>query len=1363
MEKQIPSDIDTKPQEVPPLVAVHSDHPTSGPPVLLDVDEHQCVSKTLSPSYITVSGLTDSISVEDIVAYFQSARCGGGSVVKVVYQDHSKTQALVGIGKVELNTSHKLFKGKHVLNHRQLNVQLSPNPPPPKENPDLVAYVHEETNPIEGMLPNSSATHANVMAIPNAHTPKTIPVQGPLHKYLLASQCQDVAPQELEENKHAQFINPPSSLHVSHNMSDTPTHGNNDGIDSEVTITAPEGMGATLHAAITAHNPYTDVTVTLSSEGNLVLRGRKKGVEKLKIEVERMIHDNTIANTVTVTVQSQSLPPQVLVYIEKCVRERMMNTYNIQFKTDIQTNTLEVFGTRASCTHFMNAVQSFNPNCVDVTLPAEGVSLLASPQGMAVIRNVIGQRPIGHLFTGPGGSVACSVAEASKLHLVAEKYEDLVYIAQQLQNNIVVHEYPVPKQFFILPSSSSWTNICQALETNFTAQLSSHADKGIVTIACNKQHLENVKNGLHEFCEKEGFCKEVLTLQKKEWEHLKQFRDWTNLTAKMNSSGLQVELPSSWDQTPTISFQGEVAAVRYYTQKTKEIIDNIARQTRDTSRLANTQLCKSVSGRQPGMGSTNHITADCQITLDKRSDKSDPGNQPTHPVLDPSTTGQNVGIVQPSKEHTLAAKTMDAKSIIEMKRGSLTDYQADVYVNTAHCTLNLKHGAVAQTLLKAGGPALQAECNQYIAQHGNIPDWGYAVTGGGNLKCKHIIHAVGSQYVKGAAEKGMEKMMTNIIAECDRLQASSVAFPAIGTGALGFPDNTVAKIMLEAISRYLQAHPSSRIQQIFLVIFMDKTHKAFQSLMHSPMNVYDSQDVEPAQSESSSVNYRSATPRYSTVADNQECSDSQSIVAPSVVQSTALQSFKTNDVNIDIIHGDITNEDCDGIVSTSSHDLTLHPFGVMGALLKKGGTELQQECTAAVQRYGHLHSSKVIVTGTGRPGGLKCRRILHIQAPHVANDLQKVVKAVLREADKESLSIVSLPAIGTGQHGFTPRVAAEGICEAIVEFSKSNPRHVKCVKVVLFQEEHYSSFSAAFTAASSEKGLSTLRNALSHVRSAITPGHRSTNSETSVVHRPPHTFPSHTKPQQTGHTQYAARNPADSKYTSFSTEDFRRPNFVHESTQEDKPSTWDRMPTDPLTGKEDTYHLVDLPQHSVEYKEVSQAFHQTISFYKIKKIQRIQNPKLWSQYAARKKIMDRENPQLTQNERKLFHGCAVGAVEPINHTGFNRSYAGANGTRFGKGMYFARDASYSARYAVSSSIPPHMGIGIGTGQCQMYLARVLTGEFVKGDNSMLVPPPKDPNNSNVLFDSVVDDVQNPSIFVVFYDAQAYPEYLITFN
>lgn len=63
----------------------------------------------------------------------------------------------------------------------------------------------------------------------------------------------------------------------------------------------------------------------------------------------------------------------------------------------------------------------------------------------------------------------------------------------------------------------------------------------------------------------------------------------------------------------------------------------------------------------------------------------------------------------------------------------------------------------------------------------------------------------------------------------------------------------------------------------------------------------------------------------------------------------------------------------------------------------------------------------------------------------------------------------------------------------------------------------------------------------------------------------------------------------------------------------------------------------------------------------------------------------------------------------------------------------------------------------------MYLVRVLVGEFTQGARDMIVPPPKDPNDPTVLYDSVVDNVSNPTIFVVFYDADAYPEYLITYT
>lgn len=61
----------------------------------------------------------------------------------------------------------------------------------------------------------------------------------------------------------------------------------------------------------------------------------------------------------------------------------------------------------------------------------------------------------------------------------------------------------------------------------------------------------------------------------------------------------------------------------------------------------------------------------------------------------------------------------------------------------------------------------------------------------------------------------------------------------------------------------------------------------------------------------------------------------------------------------------------------------------------------------------------------------------------------------------------------------------------------------------------------------------------------------------------------------------------------------------------------------------------------------------------------------------------------------------------------------------------------------------------------MYLCRVLTGHFTKGEPGMIEPPFKD---GSVIrrYDSTTNDPSNPTEFVVFRDCQAYPEYLITF-
>ncbi len=95
----------------------------------------------------------------------------------------------------------------------------------------------------------------------------------------------------------------------------------------------------------------------------------------------------------------------------------------------------------------------------------------------------------------------------------------------------------------------------------------------------------------------------------------------------------------------------------------------------------------------------------------------------------------------------------------------------------------------------------------------------------------------------------------------------------------------------------------------------------------------------------------------------------------------------------------------------------------------------------------------------------------------------------------------------------------------------------------------------------------------------------------------------------------------------------------------------------------------------------------------------------------------------------------------------------STGTAYGDGVYFAQDANYSAqdRYAQKDS----------QGHSYIYYSKVLTGEYAVGQGGMKVPPVKgDPLNEIIHFDSTVDNTVKPSIFVIYYDSQAFPEYLV---
>ncbi|KAI5624654.1 poly [ADP-ribose] polymerase 14-like [Silurus asotus] len=196
------------------------------------------------------------------------------------------------------------------------------------------------------------------------------------------------------------------------------------------------------------------------------------------------------------------------------------------------------------------------------------------------------------------------------------------------------------------------------------------------------------------------------------------------------------------------------------------------------------------------------------------------------------------------------------------------------------------------------------------------------------------------------------------------------------------------------------------------------------------------------------------------------------------------------------------------------------------------------------------------------------------------------------------------------------------------------------------------------------------------------------------------------------------------------------------------PLYWDSM------NAGDVKKVVKLHPSSAEYKKVKNDFKRTVA-KAVVKIERIQNMHLRRAYEVRKKELQNKNGVIGAGEKVLYHGTTADACDSIMHSNFNRRFAGQNATMYGLGTYFALNASYSAN--------PTYSVPATDGTQLMFVTLVLTGHYTQGQRDMIVPPPRSSQDPNDRFDSVVDNMQNPSMFVVFHDCQAYPDYLITFK
>src|SRR5580692_5135410 len=163
-------------------------------------------------------------------------------------------------------------------------------------------------------------------------------------------------------------------------------------------------------------------------------------------------------------------------------------------------------------------------------------------------------------------------------------------------------------------------------------------------------------------------------------------------------------------------------------------------------------------------------------------------------------------------------KSLAEKIVIQ--QGDLTEMDTDAIVNAANNDLILGAG-VAGAIRRKGGDEIQSECDSI----GSIPVGYAAITTGGKLKARFVIHAASMQLGGKTSADTLRHSTAHSLRIADERGLKSIAFPAVGTGIAGFPLKECAEIMLRETAQHLRGETS--LETVYFVLFDEVAEGVF--------------------------------------------------------------------------------------------------------------------------------------------------------------------------------------------------------------------------------------------------------------------------------------------------------------------------------------------------------------------------------------------------------------------------------------------------------------------------------------------------------------------------------------------------------
>ena len=162
-------------------------------------------------------------------------------------------------------------------------------------------------------------------------------------------------------------------------------------------------------------------------------------------------------------------------------------------------------------------------------------------------------------------------------------------------------------------------------------------------------------------------------------------------------------------------------------------------------------------------------------------------------------------------------KAMERKiggTILRLVSEDLTERDVDAIVNAANS--HLQHGGgVAGAIVRKGGRIIQDESDRI----GFMPVGGAAMTSGGKLRARYVIHTVGPRMGEGDEDAKLRKAISSVLSLAADNGLTSISIPAISAGIFGFPKDRCATILVGGTASYLKMRPQTSLRLVEFCIF----------------------------------------------------------------------------------------------------------------------------------------------------------------------------------------------------------------------------------------------------------------------------------------------------------------------------------------------------------------------------------------------------------------------------------------------------------------------------------------------------------------------------------------------------------------